>query len=246
VLILTSSGLRLFFVAPALEIRGSIHREFIAVCWNARSTGTDETQGKVRHRMMDLVAGVRSAKAVAAFIEGGPLASTLADLGVKAAKDAVDDVPYAVDKEARIQQAVTHLQGAKTALESSAYGRWKWLIRFRMPRLVHLLLRLKYTLALMAILYRYLGERALSEKSISEIYVVDANIRIVQAEMEVEGMVSFPMNYVLSPWNIVEEPWYALRGNKPYIFDTNSFHIGLAATWEEGAPKLLGYREYGW
>jgi hypothetical protein len=115
--------------------------------------------------MIDVLAVLKGAKALADFVEGGPLANALADVGLQAAGDALRKVPHARAADAQVWSAVNHLEEALAAVEGIFARRGRLLVLGRMVHADNLLEKRDYILSLMAVCYRYLGEDELARQS---------------------------------------------------------------------------------
>ncbi|GAA1839500.1 hypothetical protein GCM10009836_18320 [Pseudonocardia ailaonensis] len=111
---------------------------------------------------MELLAALKTARSLAAFVEGGALEEALAQVSVGAAVDAMEKSRIARDPRAQVWSAVTHLE---TAWEAHR----RILVR---PLSKHLAWtrhrriwgEFDHVTCLMAVCYRYLGEIELSEQ----------------------------------------------------------------------------------
>jgi hypothetical protein len=221
--------------------------------------------------MIDLVATVKTARSIANAVEGGAIESTFADLGLQAAKDALSKVPYAEDKEAQVRSAVTHLEGAEAALRTTIQNRGTRLLYSNINALAHAMFKRVYILGLMAVCYRYLGERALTERTLS--MTLDAKLEYAVKYIRGQPLAALPN--LLSPLNwagVVKDVWHQSRAESearraarragaskeaedeaarlagepyPYSYNVASFSRSLTATWTESPGDLLNFREYG-
>jgi hypothetical protein len=177
---------------------------------------------------MELVAAVRSVKAVSDFVEGGPLGNALADLGLEAAKDALIKAFYAKDKRSQIWSAINHLEEAEVALRKATQDRKILMTFFHIERLAHLIIKRRYILGLMAICYRYLDERELAERTCLQLYegiegkkkgFVGATLGIVRDYANAINLLNYPERVLYD------------RQNKKYLYDVRSFHLFLNNTY---------------
>jgi hypothetical protein len=189
--------------------------------------------------MIDLVVAAKSVNTVVNVVEGGTLESTLADLGLAAAKDALSKVTYAEDKRAQVWSAVNHLEQAESALRTTIQTRGNRLMYVNRPGLEEdLIQKRRYMLGLMAVCYRYLGERALTERTLSTIPGADEGFG---ARMEEKHWTIFTTN-IVSPafWRDV----YRSDGGevyRRYTYDIPTFSRSLMATWGSGHRDRLRF-----
>jgi hypothetical protein len=217
--------------------------------------------------MIDLVATVKTARSIANAIEGGAIESTFADLGLRAAKDALSKVLYAEDKSQQVWSAVNHLEAAEAALRDTLQKRGKRLLYSNMGALWEAIDKRRYILGLMAVCYRYLGERALTERTLSMIPHADEGYQAISDRRWVPPALA----NLVSPsmWTDVgKDMWrseaaertarrmgasqeaVARAGrialfNQQYTYDIPSFSRSLTATWRNSPRDLLNFREYG-
>jgi hypothetical protein len=118
--------------------------------------------------MESLAIVVKASGTAVRFVEGGPLAEALAELNLTAARTALLKAYNAVDKRAQVWSAVNHLEGAVAALDSKLRGgRGKAQYFIRPNNWSLLTTKRSYTLALMAICYRYLNEEELAQRAVA-------------------------------------------------------------------------------
>lgn len=173
---------------------------------------------------MELFSAVGSARAVANFVEGGPLTNALADLGIDAARSALSKTQYAIDKRAPVQSAITHLEGVESVLGRTLERYGLVLQGLRWNRYYYLLYKRRYALALMALCYRYLGEEELCKRTCAAIENAEREFRWWEAPLTV---ISLP----LLPLHGVDEKWHE-SGLKKYEYDHATFVKCLNASWE--------------
>jgi hypothetical protein len=196
--------------------------------------------------MIDLVVAARSVNTIGSVVEGGALESTLADLGLAAAKDALSKVSYAEDKRAQVWSAVNHLEEAESALRTTIKTRGNRLMWVNQPSLLVMIYKRQYILGLMAVCYRYLGEKALTERTLSTIpgagegYVV----RLKEAKdldvMRGYANIVLPFYWKAMFQKETEEAWKPGRQGR-YSYDIPSFNRSLRATWSSGPRDLLTF-----
>jgi len=197
--------------------------------------------------MMDLVATVKTARSIANAVEGGAIESTLADLGLQAAKDALSNVSYAEDKKAQVESAVNHLQGAEAALRTTIQTRGNRLMWVNQPRLLVMIYKRQYVLGLMAVCYRYLGEKALTERTLSTIPGADEGYRdrILEDPTNWKDWLNTGMQgYSPLFWKAMSQEEYRTpvwSGGGRYWYNIPSFSRSLMATWGSDQRDLLGF-----
>jgi hypothetical protein len=186
--------------------------------------------------MIDLVLAAESVNKLFEFVEGGALESTLADLGLVAAKDALSKVPHAEDKRAQVWSAVNHLEEAESGLRRTIQTRGNRLMFVNQPGFREMIDKRRYILGLMAVCYRYLGERALTERTLSTIPGADEGYD-VRLEENYEMLLNF-----ISPafWKAgYQSNWGETEGR--YKYDIPSFSRSLLATWGDDQRDLLRF-----
>lgn len=129
--------------------------------------------------MIDLVATVKTARSIANAVEGGAVENTFANLGLQAAKDALSKVSYAQAKSKQVWSAVNNLEAAEAALKDTIQNRGTRLLYSNVNALFNAIFKRAYILGLMAVCYRYLGERALTERTLSIIPDVDEGLAAI-------------------------------------------------------------------
>jgi hypothetical protein len=187
--------------------------------------------------MIDLVLAAESVNTIVGVVEGGALESTLADVGLVAAKDALSKVPHAEDKRAQVWSAVNHLEEAESALRNTIKTRGNRLMFVNQLGLEVMIEKRRYILGLMAVCYRYLGERALTERTLSTIPGAD------------EGYAARLSNNWEAIFNVISPPWWKDAYGEPYkawtedIYKYNipAFSRSLMATWGSGPLDLLRF-----
>jgi hypothetical protein len=115
--------------------------------------------------MVDIIAAIKMGKSLADFVEGGPLASALSDIGLRAATNALDKIPHSRAPAPHVWSAVNHLEGAEAALAGTLERHGQKMLWGRSVRLQHLEYKRQYVLCLMAVCYRYLGEHPLADRA---------------------------------------------------------------------------------
>jgi hypothetical protein len=163
--------------------------------------------------MIDLVATVKTVRSIANAVEGGAVESTFADLGLQAAKDALSKVSYAQDKSQQVWSAVNHLEAAEAALRDIVQKRGARLLYSNLAALWEAIDKRRYILGLMAVCYRYLGERALTERMLSMIPDADQGY---EAIYDRRALPAFLVN-LLSPglWaSVGKSVWHGERAER--------------------------------
>jgi len=185
---------------------------------------------------MELLTAVQGARAIANFVEGGPLANALADLGIAAARSAMSKALYAEDKRAQVWSAVNHLEQAEAALDSTLKKYGGVLMATRFTKAASLENKHRYVLALMAICYRYLGEKDLTDRTCR-------SIQAVGVPMKWYHWGALPVTACLLLAHYADQELISRPGR--YLYDDDTFVRRLNASWEEGPRELLSVREYG-
>jgi hypothetical protein len=194
--------------------------------------------------MIDLVLAAESVNTIVELVEGGALESTLADLGLIAAKDALSKVPHAEDKRAQVWSAVNHLEEADSVLRTTLQTRGKRLANLNEVGLQQMIEKRRYLIGLMAVCYRYLGERALTERALSAIPGADegCDALIYRTDWEIKD---FRITDAFVLGNFISPAFYkSLFGGEAlgtYDYDIPSFSRSLMATWGSGPPDLLRF-----
>jgi hypothetical protein len=112
--------------------------------------------------VIDIMASLKAARTIGAFVETGQLEAALSDIGMAAAVNALQKVPHADQRNMPVWSAVNHLEGAEAALVAALRRRAKLIFWANPLRGEVLDEKRKYVLCLMAICYRYLREEQLA------------------------------------------------------------------------------------
>jgi hypothetical protein len=200
--------------------------------------------------MIDLVVAARSANTIANVVAGGALESTLAALGLAAAKDALSKVSHAEDKRAQVWSAVNHLEEAESVLRTTIQTRGYRLMWVDQPGLLLMIYKRRYILGLMAVCYRYLGEKTLAERTLSTIPGADEGyeVRITDPNDWRDVLNTGVQVYSPLAWKgmLQEESPYRMglfKGDWTgrYWYHVPSFSRSLRATWSSGPRDLLTF-----
>jgi hypothetical protein len=213
---------------------------------------------------MDLIAIAGSARTIANFVEVGGLSNTVAELGIQAAEDALSKVHHAEDKRSQVWSAVNHLEAAQVAVRDTL--RRNDTVLFHLLPIKHDELRQKraYIFGLQAICYRYLGEKELTDRALSAIDHIYADIFNVEGSADKKrwqtirnvALLYSPLSWVdleRAEWQAwrgttppYEKDWLGLLAYEPYR-EGGSFTAALRrrlnATWQEAPGDLVSLGE---
>jgi hypothetical protein len=119
---------------------------------------------------MDMSSLIKATKEVRKFVEVGGLAEALSvfgDVEHKAAQEVLRTLHLAEDKRAHVHEAVVHLRSAHSAYEEAirlaTSGIKKYLTMYKIKSIFS---KAILSHCLMAVCYRYLGEKALMQETI--------------------------------------------------------------------------------
>jgi hypothetical protein len=187
--------------------------------------------------MVELLASVQDARSVANFVEAGELAEALANLRTKGASDEPNKTSYSEDNKTQVQAALTHLEAVESALSKTLKKYGSVLQTFRPARCDFLVDKRRYVLALMALCYRYLGDKELTERACTEIATTEApqgwypGASYLHTHHSASGfsdLLALPDLY----WQVKVNKW------EKYQYDRSDFIACLRATWKERSQEL--------
>lgn len=116
-----------------------------------------------------LLAAIKTAKALEEFIRKGELADVISDVELASAKTALEKSKIANNPNAQVWSAINHLETAHQALLKSYKGKGTFYdmmaTRFKMDIAAK---KDRWVLTLMAICYKFLGELELCKSAIEE------------------------------------------------------------------------------
>lgn len=146
---------------------------------NSRSvaaSGSEAGCGRSRSLRMpvDIVASLKAAASVSAFLSGPQFLDAMADVGMSATRTAMQRAASARDRRAFVLSAVNHLEGVEAAMKHQL-ERWGGAIRYTAPtKESNVRCKYKRVLCLLASCYHYLGEPKLAAQALDEAVAADA------------------------------------------------------------------------